>query len=138
MAWNYRGYGDTPGSPNPYNIKVDGESILYFLINELQISGKIGVYGRSLGGVVATHIAATFPNHISLLIADRTFGNLKNISTRKFFGFGVPFLYDLISFKWETDNDINFIKAPCYKITSWDPKDDVVDEYSSLNCSAAH
>ncbi len=61
MAWNYRGYGDTPGSSNPYNIKTDGESILHFVLNELKIKGKIGIYGRSLGGVVATHIAASFP-----------------------------------------------------------------------------
>jgi len=35
MAWNYRGYGETVGSANPYNIKTDGESILYFLLNDL-------------------------------------------------------------------------------------------------------
>ena len=64
MAWNYRGYADTNGTPTPYNIKVDGESILNFLIQDLQLKGKIGVYGRSLGGIVATHLAATFPENI--------------------------------------------------------------------------
>ena len=35
MAWNYRGYGHTNGTPTPYNIKMDGESMLHFMINEL-------------------------------------------------------------------------------------------------------
>lgn len=64
MGWNYRGYGETPGTCTPYNIKADGESVLNFVVNELQIKGKIGMYGRSLGGVVATHIAATYPDQI--------------------------------------------------------------------------
>lgn len=31
MGWNYRGYGETPGYPTPYNIKTDAESVLFFL-----------------------------------------------------------------------------------------------------------
>lgn len=61
LGWNYRGYGETPGVCTPYNVKSDGESVLYFLINELHISGKIGMYGRSLGGIVATHLSANYP-----------------------------------------------------------------------------
>jgi fermentation-respiration switch protein FrsA (DUF1100 family) len=86
MAWNYRGYGHTKGSPTPYNVKLDGEAILSFLVKDLKIEGKIGVYGRSLGGVVATHLAAKYQNRISFLFADRTFGNLRSISERKFLG----------------------------------------------------
>ena len=62
MAWNYRGYGDTKGYTSPYNIKLDGEAILDFVINTLQVEGKIGIYGRSLGGIVATHVANSFPD----------------------------------------------------------------------------
>ena len=98
MAWNYRGYGKTPGTPDPYNIKTDGECMINFILNELMVVGKLGVYGRSLGGVVATHLAATFPRHIEFLLADRTFGSLKNISTRKFIGSGTKLLYNFISF----------------------------------------
>jgi pimeloyl-ACP methyl ester carboxylesterase len=60
IGWNYRGYGNTKGQCTPYNIKSDGESMLYFVTNEIQVKGTIGIYGRSLGGVVATHIAATY------------------------------------------------------------------------------
>jgi fermentation-respiration switch protein FrsA (DUF1100 family) len=97
LGWNYRGYGHTKGTPSPYNIKIDGESVLKFVVEDLMIIGKIGVYGRSLGGVVATHLAAKFPEQISLLLADRTFGSLKTVSLRKFIGKGSSSLFDLIS-----------------------------------------
>jgi len=61
--------------------------------------------------VVATHIAATYPDEISLLLADRTFGNLKDVSLRKFEGSRTSTLYDLISFEWETNSDLNFYKV---------------------------
>jgi pimeloyl-ACP methyl ester carboxylesterase len=127
LGWNYRGYGKTTGQCTPYNIKADGESVLHFLLDDLKLKGKIGVYGRSLGGVVATHLAATFTDIVHLLIADRTFGSLKDVSTRKFTGAGTRWLYDLITLKWESNNDLNFIKAKCFKITTCDPLDDVVD-----------
>eukprot|EP00347_Sterkiella_histriomuscorum_P004596 403359863 len=117
MGWNYRGYGDTPGTPSPYNVKTDGESVLLFLQNELMLTGKVGVYGRSLGGIVASHLAAAFPNKIQFLLADRTFGSLKDVSIRKFIGKGASGLFDL---------------APCFKIAVCDPKDEVVDEYAAL------
>ncbi|CDW87850.1 UNKNOWN [Stylonychia lemnae] len=140
IGWNYRGYGSTKGTPTPYNIKIDGESVLLFLINELQLQGKLGVYGRSLGGVVACHIAATFPQKIELLMADRTFGSLKNLSLRKFVGGGTSGLFDIITFQWQSNNHVNYanvnilskpIQAKCFKIATCDPKDEVVDEYSS-------
>ena len=36
---------------------------------------------------------------------------MKNVSLRKFVGLGTSTLYDIISMKWETDNDINFVKV---------------------------
>lgn len=39
-----------------------------FLRNELKLQGKLGVYGRSLGGIVATHLAKVMD--IDLVIAD--------------------------------------------------------------------
>ena len=58
MAWNYRGYGNSTGCADIPNILEDGEAVLKFVVEELKIEGKIGVYGRSLGGVVATHLAS--------------------------------------------------------------------------------
>ena len=71
MCWNYRSYGKSK-SPNrcflgfcdainPTNIKKDSEKVLDFLIKRLKLTGKIGVYGRSLGGIASCHLANKFP-----------------------------------------------------------------------------
>jgi hypothetical protein len=59
------------------------------------------------------------------------------VSTRKFTGSGTLHLYDLVTFKWETNNDINFIKAKCFKISTCDPLDDVIDQYACLSARVA-
>ena len=61
MAWNYRNYGRSGGEPDPYTSYHDAESILHFLIKKLGIKGKIGCFGRSIGGTIATHLANNYP-----------------------------------------------------------------------------
>jgi uncharacterized protein len=57
IIWNYRGYGNAKGTPSPKNLQSDGEALVRFFKEELGLKGKFGVYGRSMGGVVATHLA---------------------------------------------------------------------------------
>ena len=57
MAWNYRNYGRSEGMPDPYTNQHDGEAVLKFVIKKLGLKGKIGCFGRSIGGTVATHLA---------------------------------------------------------------------------------
>ena len=45
------------------------------------LKGMIGVYGRSLGGIVTTFLA----REASMVIADRTFSNFTSLSKRKFY-----------------------------------------------------
>ena len=61
LIWNYRGYGETEQemlAPNltPDQQKLDAERVLQFLVNRMRIQGKIGVYGRSIGGIAASHL----------------------------------------------------------------------------------
>jgi len=141
MCWNYRNYGNS-SSPilkgiNPFNIKIDAEKVLDFVINRLKIKGKIGVYGRSLGGITSCHLANKFPNLISTLIVDRTFCEFDQLSSRRLTGRCTKFLYKLVSYNWKALNDRNFIEAKCFKILTCDPLDDVVDNYSALNVGVA-
>jgi pimeloyl-ACP methyl ester carboxylesterase len=85
MCWNYRGYGKSGssfinGSINPYNLKLDGERVLEFVVKNLNLKGKIGVYGRSLGGIASCHLANKFPDIVKSLIVDRTFCELDSVS----------------------------------------------------------
>jgi uncharacterized protein len=72
FVWNYRGYGRSKGTPNPASFEIDIKSVINFLRNEIKVTGKIGVYGRSLGGIAAS-IASEM---CDMIIADRTFSSL--------------------------------------------------------------
>ena len=61
FVWNYRGYGRTKKgrscyNPTPENLKTDIEQILFYLKYRIGVTGKIGVYGRSIGCTAACHI----------------------------------------------------------------------------------
>jgi len=59
---NYRGYGDSEGSPDEQGIKRDNLKIYDEVVASLQINAeKIILYGNSLGTGVATYVAAHRP-----------------------------------------------------------------------------
>ena len=64
VCWNYRGYGESePGFINwlsPYDSKRDVERVFAYVVNNLRLLGKFGVYGRSIGGVASCHLASKF------------------------------------------------------------------------------
>lgn len=55
----YRGYGDSDNvPPNEYGLKLDAEAAIHFCMNHNKIdSNNVFVYGQSLGGAVAFHLA---------------------------------------------------------------------------------
>lgn len=143
MCWNYRSYGKSKNPKrccmglcdaiSPENIKLDSERVLDFLVKKLQVRGKIGIYGRSLGGIASTHLANKYPDKITALITDRTFCDLDVSSERRLFGKWSKRLYKFVSWNWKVGNDINFIQShQCFKIVTCDPLDDVVDNFSVL------
>lgn len=141
FCWNYREYGKSKQGCfsqyiSPYNSKLDAERILEYLINKLQVRGKIGVYGRSIGGITSCHLANKFPKIIKAAIIDRTFSELDQVSMKKYLGKCTLSLYNFIC-GWKTLNDTNFLEAECFKILTCDPKDDVVENYAALNCGVA-
>jgi dienelactone hydrolase len=53
---------------------IDAERVMQFLVNRIQVKGKIGVYGRSIGGIAASHLVQKFPKIIKCFVGDRTMG----------------------------------------------------------------
>jgi pimeloyl-ACP methyl ester carboxylesterase len=141
MCWNYRDYGKSTNPwfyrINPYNCKLDAEKVLDFVVNKMKIRGKIGVYGRSLGGIASCHLANKFHKIVKVLIVDRTFSEIDQLSEHRLLGRFTVNLYKLLSFNWKALNDRNFIEAKCFKIVTCDPNDDVVDNLSSLHVGIA-
>lgn len=77
----------------------------------MQLKGKIGVYGRSLGGIASCHLAKTYPTIISALIVDRTFSDMGKLSSRRLRGRFTETIFKALSFDWKTHNDYNFVKV---------------------------
>lgn len=88
LIWNYRGYGQTLQSifsPNltPIQQMMDAERVMQFLVNHLKVQGPIGIYGRSIGGIAASHLCSKFKNLVTVFIGDRTMGNFTEIASVK-------------------------------------------------------
>lgn len=105
LVWNYRGYGLTRASniclklfntPSPHKIREDSEALLAYLRDEIGVRGKIGVYGRSLGGIATTYLA----KYVDMIIVDRSFSNLYDVANRKFFGESAEDLLRFITGGW--------------------------------------
>ena len=64
VCWNYRGYGESDRATfeclSPYKSKQDVEYVMAYLVNRIKVRGKIGVYGRSIGGITACHLAQKY------------------------------------------------------------------------------
>jgi pimeloyl-ACP methyl ester carboxylesterase len=61
VCWNYRGYGESDCAffehQSAAKAKLDAERVLATSLTKLGLRGKIGVYGRSIGGIAACHLA---------------------------------------------------------------------------------
>jgi hypothetical protein len=58
MIFDYRGYGDNPGSPTEAKIARDARTIWKYATEDLQVpANRIVLYGESLGGGTAARLA---------------------------------------------------------------------------------
>jgi len=97
------------------------------LREKLHVS-KIGIHGESIGGLVAIHVAKK--KNIDFLCADRTFMNLSNVG-RFSFGTVLAKFYQLVTL-WDSNISSDYIQSNCYKVITFDPKDEVIHSLSSL------
>lgn len=59
IAFDYRGYGENPGTPTEANLADDARSIWRYVTAERNVpADRVLLYGESLGGGVATRLAA--------------------------------------------------------------------------------
>ena len=75
---DYRGYGRSSGEPTEAGLKIDGEDALKYLRTERTDidRSKIVIFGRSIGGAVALHVAMKMPGEIAGLILENTFTSI--------------------------------------------------------------
>ena len=62
LAWDYRGYGASQGSPSEQTLYADEQAVYDYLVRELKTPPeRVIVFGRSLGSVGAVGLAARQP-----------------------------------------------------------------------------
>lgn len=76
LLYDYRGYGQSSGKPTEKGVYTDVESVVNYLKAEKGFSERqMIMYGRSMGGAVASYAAMKFD--VSGLVLDSAFKNLK-------------------------------------------------------------
>jgi hypothetical protein len=62
LAWDYRGYGTSQGTPSEKTLYADEQAVYDYLVRELKTPPeRVFVFGRSLGSVPAVDLAARQP-----------------------------------------------------------------------------
>ena len=93
IAFDYRGYGDSTGKPNEKGLQQDATALLNYVHDDLKDfidPTKIILFGRSLGGAVATWLAAqtfrgdSLTNGIRGLIIENTFMSIGDLALKLF------------------------------------------------------
>jgi len=130
--FNYRGFGRSTGHPTPSALTEDADAVVDFL--KRRGVARIGVHGRSIGGLAGCHLAKAHPDVVQILIADRTFSTLARTAKFMFGNWAVQGLS--LSATW-ADNLQNFSQARCYKVMLVDPKDATIPDLASLRTAVA-
>lgn len=113
---DYRGFGHSSGGPDLAGVHRDGVAAFKHLLTLPEVkSTRIAILGQSLGGSVATYVAATAPERerVNLLLLDSCFFSYHQIAREKLADFFItwPFQYPL---SWLFNNDY----SPCLWIDS--------------------
>ena len=77
VAFAYRGYSDSEGSPSEEGLKEDADAIMNYIQNEPLInSTTVFIQGRSLGGAVAMYTAVKYHWFFRGVIIENTFTSM--------------------------------------------------------------
>ncbi len=131
LIFDYRGYGQSKGSPSSKGCHLDG---LAALLKARSIHEKLGgrhfiVYGQSLGGIILLRafIDSSIRKDIDLLVVDSSFASYKDIAFRRandnlFTALFSPLAYALVSDKMSIKKSLNEIDVPLLVIHSKEDK----------------
>ena len=120
FIFDYRGYGKSTGKPSEKGTCLDVEAAWKYITTTRNISAsQIMVFGRSLGGSIATWLAYKYTP--KALIIESTFTSVQDIARQYY-----PYLPVrlLLRIKYNTLAIINKIKCPVLIIHSYD--DDII------------
>lgn len=132
LSVDYRGFGRSTGAPSEDGLYLDAEACVRYLNERNDIdTNKIVIFGHSLGGGVAIHVAAKLQMEsrykLAAVIVENTFTSIMDVSTKLFKSF-IPFINLLpvcvFKNKFESKKKISTIRVPMLLIKG--EKDQIV------------
>ena len=116
FIFDYRGYGKSEGEMSEHGAYLDAKAAWQYLIKERAFQSKdIIIFGRSLGGAIATQLATQVDER--LLILESTFSSVKDMASNM-----MPLLSKLIYFRYQfnTEKLISQVNSPVLLMHSQD------------------
>lgn len=120
LIFDYRGYGQSEGSPTEQGTYLDAEAAWHYLTSERSIpAGNILLFGRSLGGAVAAHLAS---RHQAMGLAlESTFTSVPDMAAELYPLLPVRWL---ASFRYNTKAALDAVSYPLFIAHS--PEDEII------------
>lgn len=89
----YRGYGGNPGRPSEAGLYCDARAVLVWLVARGVPSGRLVVYGESLGTGIAVQMSAEFPD-LAALVLEAPFTRMPDLAPYLLPGFAEMLMVD--------------------------------------------
>lgn len=116
LLFDYRGYGDSKGTPTEQGTYDDAEAAWEYLVEGRKVRPeKVIVWGRSLGGPIAARTAAEHP--AGLVVMESTFVSLRQLVDDRFLR--VP-SWALSGYAYDTEKHLGKVAVPVLVIHSPD------------------
>jgi len=120
FIFDYRGYGQSGGSPSEQGTYDDAEAAWEYLVGQKKVPPeKIVVWGRSLGGPIAARTAAR--HHSGPVVLESTFTSIHDLVEEKF---GWFFSLFVLGYSYDTEEYLKEIHAPVLVVHS--PDDETI------------
>jgi fermentation-respiration switch protein FrsA (DUF1100 family) len=120
FLFDYRGYGQSDGSPGESNVYADAEACHNWLVQQEGVPPeKIIFFGRSLGGSVAIELAQRVK--CGGLIVESSFTSAKEMGKRMF-----PFIPIQYILKYKFDSIKKISSVSCPILVTHSPDDEVI------------
>lgn len=118
FIFDYRGYGKSAGTPGEKGTYRDADGAWNYLVKDMKVKpGEIIVFGRSLGGGIASYLAQKYP--LRALIIESSFTSITDLASGSY-RWGPLKL--MIRFKYNTIGRLKDIHCPVLIVHSPDDR----------------
>lgn len=116
---DYRGYGISEGKPDEKGLYLDAQAAWNYLIEKGFGKNNIIIFGRSLGGAIATNLASKVKP--GALIIESTFSSARDMGRSIF-----PALSRVLIFRYEFNTEVLIKKINCPLLVVHSRDDEVI------------